>query len=158
MKKLPARTLLDAAKLFSYNGDLCLKRLSPTRFIFPLFQSQHYFKLYSDGFDLLLYPMSLTLVSAKPLVSVRDLLNPSCDLSKVFFSCYCDPDIDTSNLRLQARVDLQFKSNLYSLNCKVYKTKYDSFYSELLPGVERRHVTLRVTDVSVLATHKHKSS
>lgn len=158
MKKLLSRKLLDASRMFATDGEIQFKRLSPVRFAAPLYHADHFFRLYANGFDIKLQPMSLIVVASKPLVSVRDLLSPTCLLTKAYFTCYCDPAITIDRLKVQADVGIQSGNNLYSLNCKAYTTKYDKFYNSLLPGAERRHIILRVGDVSIVAAHRNKSS
>jgi hypothetical protein len=148
-KRLLAHQLVEASKVFAYKGELYFKRIAPTTAVAPLYNTGHYFDLSCNGLSLKFHPISFTLRSVQPIISIRDLLDRECLLERAFFTCYYDPYLLIEDVKIVTKITLESAGISYLLNCKVYTPKYEMFYDYLLPGAQRRHVTVRVENVTV---------
>lgn len=147
---LHSARMLNVAKVFATDGALYFRRKSKDTFTLPLYNTKGFFSVVlNESHTLNLTPIDITFKACSELVSVRDLLDVNCLLSKVFFTCYSDDDLLILQKRWKSVITLVSDNVSYQLNCKIYASKYEKFYNALVSGSKRCHYIVRVENVTI---------
>ena len=145
---IPSKDVLNVAKVFSVNGTIDFKRKSAKSFTIPIYDSPRIFSInVSPGVQFILTPMSLTLQAKTDLVSVRDLLDDGRLLRRAYFLCYSDQNVAFIDRDFSCTIMLGQGGNEYQLRCRIFLSKYDKFYSGLVPKTKRQHYIVQVKHV-----------